>query len=184
MNEAGITLMSPNVKLALFGVAGLVILALLALFLKLLTGKPTAPGYTSRAQLLTPAELSFFGVLETALSSQYRICPRIRLADLLTPARTSTRSAFQTAFNQISAKHVDFTICQKSDSAILGVIELDDKSHQEVSRQSRDRFVEQALQSAGIPLLRIKAARGYELNRLSQQLSDLLSPKATNAVAK
>ena len=168
--------MFPKSQLILMALLAVGALALLVLLKKLLIGKETPAGYKSRERVLTPAERSFFGALEMALSSQYRVFPKMRLADLIEPARTPDRRAWQSAFNRIAAKHADFTICRESDLAILGVVELDDKSHDQARRQTRDRFLERALQSAAIPLLRINAARGYETSQLSSQLTAFLSP--------
>jgi hypothetical protein len=167
----------PNPQLILLAAAVVGGLILLILITKFLARRGTDAGYRSRERVLTPAERSFFGALEMALSKQYRVLPKIRLADLIGPPRGSDRRAYQSAFNRIAAKHADFTICRESDLAILGVIELDDQSHDRADRQARDRFLEQALQSAGIPLLRIKAARGYDTALLSSQLTALLNPK-------
>jgi hypothetical protein len=178
---AAILLKSHSILLAVVAVA---VLLLLALLTKLLPRKETAATYKSRERVLTPAERSFFGALEMSLSSQCRVFPKIRLADLIEPTRAPDRRTFQSAFNRIAAKHADFTICRESDLAILGVVELDDKSHDQANRQTRDRFLEQALQSAGIPLLRVKAARGYDTAQLSSQLTAFLNPKVPAASLK
>jgi len=147
---------------------------------KLFSRDQTAVGYRSRKKLLTSAERSFFGALEMALDSQYRVFAKVRLADLIEPASPADRSTFQSAFNRIAAKHADFIICRKADLAIVGAVELDDQSHESAKRQARDRFLEQALQSARIPLLRIKAARQYDTAQLSSQLTALLAAKTTD----
>src|SRR5437588_8554550 len=118
-----------NSQLILLAVIALGALAVLVLLKRFLARKETPAGYESRKRLLTPAERSFFGALEMALSSPYRAFPKIRLADLIEPEREADRRAWQSAFNRISAKHADFTICRECDFAIIGVVELDDKSH-------------------------------------------------------
>ncbi len=164
--------------------AALAVIVLLVLLKKFLAEPEAAVGYKSRERVLTPAERSFFGALEMSLSPQCRAFPKIRLADLIAPASGSDRRVFQSAFNRIAAKHLDFTLCRESDLAILGVVELDDASHDRADRQARDRFLEQALQSAGIPLLRVKAARTYDTVQLSSQLTAFLNPKTSAASSK
>ena len=176
-----IAIVLPKTQLILVAVAALGFMVLIALLKVFLARAGEVAGYKSRERILTPAERSFFGALEISLSPQCRALPKIRLADLIEPSRGMNRGAFQSAFNRIAAKHVDFAICRESDLAILGVIELDDQSHDRADRQARDRFLEQALQSAGIPLLRIKAARSYDTVQLSSQLTALLNPKAPAA---
>jgi len=174
----------PKTLLILLAVIAVSVMVLLVLLKRLFAKPATLASYISRERVLTPTERSFFGALEMSLSSQYRVFPKIRLADLIEPSRGTDRRAFQSAFNRIAAKHADFTICRESDLAILGVIELDDQSHDWLDRQARDRFLAQALQSAGIPLLRIKAARGYDTVQLSNQLTAFLSPKGSSAISK
>jgi hypothetical protein len=117
--------------------------------------------YEAEASLLTPAERSFFGVLRQALMGEYYICPKVRLADIIRPASQSSRSGWQTAFNRISAKHVDFAICSPNDLSVVGVIELDDRTHRRFERGFRDSTVDAALSGAGIPVIRVQASEYY-----------------------
>lgn len=80
---------------------------------------------------------------------------------MITPQAGLTRSNWQRAFNRISAKHLDFILCDPQSCAVKLAIELDDASHDSAKRQARDTFLDAACQSAGLPLLRIRAARGY-----------------------
>ena len=126
--------------------------------------------YQSREFLLSPAERSFLGVLDQALANAaYRVFVKVRLADVVEVDKGLQRSAWQSAFNSISRKHVDFVICRSDDMGIVGAIELDDESHEKGKRKDRDAVVEKILEAADIPLLRVKAATGYapsELRRL------------------
>lgn len=56
-------------------------------------------------------------------------------------------------------------------------IELDDSSHQKVSRQERDAFVDEALAAAGLPCLHIPAARSYAPQELGTNICQKLSAK-------
>ncbi len=58
-------------------------------------------------------------------------------------------------------QHVDFVLCRPQNMAILAVEELDDFSHRHPSRIDRDRFVDEALASAGVPLVRVDVAAEY-----------------------
>lgn len=117
--------------------------------------------YEAEPSLLTPTERSFFGVLHQALGPEYYICPKVRLADIIRPAKQSSRSGWQTAFNRISGKHVDFVICNPADLGVLGVVELDDRTHQRFERGSRDGAVDAALAGAGIQVIRVQAREYY-----------------------
>ena len=67
---------------------------------------------------------------------------------------------------------MDFVILRTEDLAVLGVVELDDRSHKRESRADRDGFVDDALAQAGIRVCRIKARREYNLETLCGQLNE------------
>ena len=63
-------------------------------------------------------------------------------------------------------------------------IELDDSSHEEEDRQSRDSFIDAAFSAANFPLIRIPYQRGYQLDEVWQLLAPYLSlhtPPASNS---
>jgi len=129
--------------------------------------------------LLSPAEIEIYRCLTQLYGMSASICPKVRLADLIMPQKGLDRSKFQTAFNRISAKHVDFVILRVEDLVVLGVVELDDRSHSRQDRIDRDGFVDDALRQCGIPVCRVKAKRSYDLNELCAQLNDAFSPPAS-----
>lgn len=139
----------------------------------------TELSYTPKETLLTPAERSFYGVLSKALDDRkYIAFAQVRLADILTPAKGSSRSQWQKAFNQISSKHCDFVICDADTMKLRLAVELDDASHRNEIRANRDEFLDLIFKQAGLPLLRIKASRSYVLQDLKAQLSEILEPNS------
>lgn len=133
-------------------------------------------GYRRKPYLLSKAERSFYGVLTQAVGDKALIFSKVRVADVLAPQKGLNRANWQRAFNQISAKHLDFLLCDPQDCAVKLAIELDDASHGSAKRQKRDAFLEQACESAGLPLVRIKAARGYGVVDIRQQVEAMLFP--------
>lgn len=55
--------------------------------------------------------------------------------------------------NRINRLSLDYVVCLK-DSTVVAAIELDDSSHENQVRREVDRRKEQALKSAGVPLVR------------------------------
>jgi very-short-patch-repair endonuclease len=51
---------------------------------------------------------------------------------------------------------------------VVGVIELDDSTHERCERAIRDSFVDSALAAAGIPVLRFSARRSYPLTDIRE----------------
>lgn len=100
--------------------------------------------------MLTFRESSFFQVLEEVVLPPNRIFPQVRVADVVTLDRHDI-----SAFNKISAKHVDFVIVDEF-FRTLCCVELDDRSHDSSKRRDRDRFVDSVFAEAGIPLIRFR----------------------------
>jgi len=145
--------------------------------------------FEKRESLFTPAERSFLGVLDQVLDKRYRVFGKVRLDDLLKPAKGIPQSSLTTALNKIRQKHVDFVVCSATNLAVIGVIELDDKSHGRKDRVERDRFVDQACASASIPLVRFEAQKGYRLEDVRVSLAAAfrlveVKPEATASKAE
>lgn len=136
--------------------------------------------YRIDGPLLSKAERSFYGVLLQALEGQDSTAfAKVRVADVLKPAKSSGRSAWQSAFNAISSKHFDFVVCSSASSSVQLVIELDDASHDSKDRARRDAFLEAACESAGLPLLRFRAARSYVVSDVRTKLGQVLRLEPT-----
>ncbi|MGF1807490.1 DUF2726 domain-containing protein, partial [Aliivibrio sifiae] len=130
--------------------------------------------------LFTPAERSFFGVLQQAVATDnVLVFGKVRVADVIAPEKGMTKSAWQTAFNKISAKHFDFILCNQDDLSVICAIELDDSSHNNAKRKSRDQFLESACESAHFPLIRVPAKQAYSIESIRYSLQSVLSNDET-----
>jgi very-short-patch-repair endonuclease len=87
---------------------------------------------------------------------------QVRLADVLKVKSGLDNSTRSSASNRIKAKHLDFVACDPSDMSVKFAIELDDSSHKQTKRMERDAFLNDAMQSAGIPLHRFGVKREYD----------------------
>lgn len=126
--------------------------------------------YEQQRAFLTPSERSLYGVLLQAVDSETVVFAKVRVADVLKPAKGSDRSMWQTTFNKISAKHFDFILCDIETLAVKMAVELDDSSHQKKSRVNRDVFLDEACKSAKLNLVRVKAQRAYRIEAVRGQL--------------
>lgn len=81
------------------------------------------------------------------------ICPKVRMLDIVEPRKGE--KDYKSLFYKIQAKHVDFVICDEG-MKILAVLELDDSSHDQKDRQSRDSFVDEVLESVGYKVIRTR----------------------------
>lgn len=129
--------------------------------------------YSRQKSLFTKAELSFYRALQEATTEQYQVLGKVRVADVLKP-QTENRGDWQRAFNKISAKHFDFVLCDRDSLKVLAAIELDDSSHQRVDRVKRDDFLNQAVKSAGLPLIRFPVQTAYEREAIQRYIAQAL----------
>tara|TARA_B100000780_G_C21014131_1_gene406212 strand:+ start:324 stop:950 length:627 start_codon:yes stop_codon:yes gene_type:complete len=148
----------------------LVIIVLLILFTKANKSAAVQTPYELSGPLFTPAERSFYGVLNLACDNKVLIFGKVRIADVLKPKKGLNTSQWQTAFNKISAKHFDFVLCNPDDLSIFAVIELDDKSHSQKKQIVRDQFVESSCNTAGLKLHRFKASASYSVEELKNKI--------------
>jgi len=133
--------------------------------------------YYLRKSLFTPAERSFFGVLEALAIPGITLMAKVRLADIFGTVRGLGRGARQGALNRISNKHVDFLLIRKTDGKPILGIELDDSSHEEEGRVARDSFVNEVFASAGIPILHIPARPNYNPAEIRQKIDDAMADR-------
>ena len=168
-----------NLLIILFMVAAVVVIVVLKLKQMPVDG---GLSFTKRDVLFTPAERSFFGVLEQALEGRYRVFGKVRLGDIVKPAKGLSNSKRATAQNKVNQKHVDFVVCTASNLAVIGVVELDDKSHERDDRAGRDRFIDQTLADAKIPIVHFPAQKGYEIAEVRAKLAVGLAAGAPPAV--
>ncbi len=121
--------------------------------------KESVSKYKLKQAVLSRAELNFYKVFMNYKKDDSLVFCKVRLADLFSPAASGKN--YLAAFNKISAKHVDFIVCDKETAKPLYGIELDDKSHQSTKVKERDKFVNEVFSQAGLRLVRVQARRDY-----------------------
>lgn len=116
-------------------------------------------------QLLTNRELQEYKKLKQYADVRgWLICPKVRLRDLIEPKRGAGRQ--QTLINKISQKHVDFVLVDHAMN-VIGVLELDDSTHDRADRKQRDSFVREALEGAGITMIQTRSITPETLDGFS-----------------
>ena len=149
----------------------------LGIFLDFLQGKPNANAaeltfpYGLKDAFLSPAERSFFGVLQKVIPKDQYLLTKVNLSDLFYVKRPHENRASR---NRIDRKHVDFVICRSDTMQPVIGIELDDKSHNRVDRQKRDALVDQVFKAAGLSLIHVKAQKSYNVEEIKAQITHAL----------
>ncbi|WP_318441673.1 DUF2726 domain-containing protein [Photobacterium leiognathi] len=135
---------------------------------------PTEPEYqyTKIDALVTPAELKFYKALVQATPSEYVVCPKVRIADVLGigVTRKGNSKVWHRHFSKISQKHFDFVICNVSDMSFVCAVELNDASHNRKDRVERDEFVRMACESAGVTLHEVLPKQNYDIEELTSMI--------------
>ena len=131
------------------------------------------PRYAPTTYLCSTNELAFFHVLRRTFPN-HTIMAKVRLSDVIQPA---DHHNYQSAFNKITSKHLDFLLCHPNTLEIICAIELDDATHTNPKRQQRDQFLNEALRTAKVILHRIPAHPNYSHNEIAALITS--PPKAT-----
>ena len=143
---------------------------LLAILLRILLGRSGgALPYFSKDFLLSKGEHAFYDVLRRSIPEGVGISMKVRLADVIGCSGADWKQGHG---GRISQKHLDFVLYDLVSTRILAAVELDDRSHRRQDRIERDAFLEEAMEAASVPLLRVPAASTYD----ARSLRDLIRP--------
>ena len=122
---------------------------------------------------LSPAERSFFRVLERLVGEEILICPKPSVREVL-KVSAEVVTERQKYFNWISQKHLDFVLCERRTMRILCAVELDDRSHEQKERRQRDAFLDKAFDTAGVALFHVPCRKNYGERELGELYRFLL----------
>jgi hypothetical protein len=132
--------------------------------------------YRLRDDFLSPAEASFFHVLQLAIGTQFVLCTKVGLGDLFYVTRPNENRA---ARNRITQSHVDFVLLDPGTLKPVAALELDDSSHQSQKAATRDEFKDRLFAAAGLPLVRVPVQRAYDAKQVAAIVSQAVAPPAT-----
>ena len=123
--------------------------------------------------VMTYHETILFSILSDFCQKyKFVLLSKVRLADFIQPINTTNRKDYYHWFNRISAKHVDFLVCETETIKPLCAIELDDYTHRYKNRQDRDEFVDNVYKSIKLPILHIYEVREkYVYQELAEALN-------------
>ena len=123
--------------------------------------------YIKRNYFFSLAEVKFYGLLKEILGDKHLLFPKVRISDLILAKYAKEKYSY---FNKIKSKHVDFLICDKNPVKPKVIVGLDDNSHYRAARQKCDRFVNEALATAGMPIVHIKVKHEYNKEKIIKQI--------------
>ena len=110
--------------------------------------------YQARPLLTKREHQEYLKLKQYADTRGWLICPKVRVYDLIEPKKGTGK--YQELKNKIQSKHVDFVLVDP-ELNVIGVLELDDSTHDREDRKSRDSFVRDALEGAGITMIQTRS---------------------------
>lgn len=118
--------------------------------------------YQLRRSILYPEESEFLMLLQQAVSNDYVILCKIRLADVVTVTAIPRRTHWYQATNRLSAGCFDFLLCKPGTLEPVCAIEMEAANENNV-------FVDELCHTIGLPLVRLprEAADSYSQIRSS-----------------
>ena len=120
-------------------------------------------------------------MLDQAIGAKVRTFAKVRLDQLLQVPAAVAGDRRRAARNAIARQHVDFVLCDPADLRALAVVELDDADRGGDRTEERDASVDEALASAGIPVIRFVARSGYAVDDVRRRLDAVLPAAPTAA---
>jgi hypothetical protein len=124
--------------------------------------------YERQQYLFSKAERSFYEVLTRIVGSDMQVFAKVRIADLVR-VRPGTEN-FHSYLNRITSKHVDYVLCDRRSLSPMLVVELDDSTHDRSDRSQRDHLVDLIFESAGLPILHVRARASYNTAEVAEQI--------------
>lgn len=114
--------------------------------------------YTSKWLFSYNEKAAYQKIKEQADKKGFFVFAKVRLLDLVEPKKGIKN--YKGAMWKIQAKHVDFVICNEK-LVPIGIIELDDSTHDSADRLERDNFVDEVLKNTGYKIIYQRNYRKY-----------------------
>lgn len=116
-----------------------------------------SPSYVRTARLLSENELDFVRQLRAICPKDWIVCPQVAISALVeVAAHVRDRRAARNCYSQ---RYADFVLCCSDTYDIVGIIELDDRSHHQAHRRARDERLDTIYQSIGLPIAHVPARK-------------------------
>lgn len=119
------------------GLAAIAVLLSLGLTWYLAKGRARTP-FVAKPGLLSPAERAFLARLEQAVGDEYRVYPRIPLAEIIGIRESLGRRARQRAQAEIEDRCADFVLCTPQEFVVVAVIAFSPADDQPLRQLCRD----------------------------------------------
>lgn len=157
----------------IFAVAAIGVTAIVVHLKRWVRAQLPNAGLTAR-EVMTPNEQEFFGRLQRALPD-YDVLAQVSMGALLTTTVAEDDPQFWAMRRQFAQKISDFVVIRRGKagaSAVVAVIELDDRTHDKHKDAQRDAM----LASAGIRTVRFESQAKPDETEIREQITALDTP--------
>ena len=122
--------------------------------------------YKLKPYFFSRSEQALYQELRRQVGDRYAIFAQVRLADFIEVDvnKYQNRSKWQSYWNKIRSKHVDFLLCDPVTLKPQVAIELNGKSHNSDKMIARDKFVEVMYKTVGIKFITIRSGEKFKLS--------------------
>lgn len=159
-----------------FAIVLMIILIVVAIVAIKISDDQVSFPFMRRQQLFSPVERQFLELIERAVGNEFRVICRVKLIDVLSLRNNTNKKVAKSALLRAAGKQIDFVLCNKSDLTPVLAIDLINTQTKEGINKSKDFFVSGSLDTAGIPLARIRAKSGYKVEEVRDCIEAKLVP--------
>ncbi|EGV33192.1 hypothetical protein ThidrDRAFT_0870 [Thiorhodococcus drewsii AZ1] len=155
----------------LLGVAAILVLSMLLSLRKSLKRQFALP-YVADRTFFTPEQRAFVSVLERALGTDYRVCAKVRVADVVGLRGRLSRDDQERAYQRLGERRFDFLVCAADTSAIVCAVNLAPRSRR--GKPPPKDILDRICAAAGLPFVRIRERDAYALDEVAAIVSDVM----------
>ncbi|WP_017446089.1 DUF2726 domain-containing protein [Gayadomonas joobiniege] len=152
-------------------IALMIILLVVAAVAIRMTQSGTPFPYQKKSALFSEPERAFMVKLEQAIGEEFRIINRVKLSDLVTVNDKTNNKNAQVARRKAAAKTLDFVLLDRKTLAPVAAIDLANTDQPNGHKAKADWFVRGALETVGLPHIRIKIKAGYRAAEIRECLA-------------
>ena len=140
--------------------------------------------YERSRTLFSPIHSTFLDLLEKAIDDRYRVLGKVRLTDVVDVRADLSPKQHVAALKRLPASRLDFIICERDSTFILGAVMIDeDEGANDSVNALQESALDKFLVTVGIPVVRLSSKLDYSVEDLRIELSRALFLKWKNSTS-
>lgn len=132
--------------------------------------------YTATDTLFdSKAENTFYRALQKIVGDKLVLLTQVGMEAVINVKRSAPKNIHFGLRNRIKSRRIDFLLCDPGTLKPRLAIELDGKGHNSEKQRKQDAIRDKTFAAAGVPLLRVKVAKKYDLQEVAGEIKRALS---------